>query len=87
LAAESGHAIFQIQDQGIGICKEEEEQLYQAFQRGENVGDVTGTGLGLAVVKKCVELHGGSIKLESKLGVGTTFTVRIPWKTDLKEVK
>ncbi|MBW4446915.1 MAG: PAS domain S-box protein [Spirirestis rafaelensis WJT71-NPBG6] len=87
LAAESGQAIFQIQDQGIGICKEEEEQLYQAFQRGENVGDVTGTGLGLAVVKKCVELHGGSIKLESKLGVGTTFTVRIPWKTDLKEVK
>ncbi|MBD0265425.1 MAG: PAS domain S-box protein [Tolypothrix sp. Co-bin9] len=84
LADESGHAIFQIQDQGIGICKEEEEQLYQAFQRGENVGDVTGTGLGLAVVKKCVELHGGSIKLESKLGVGTTFTVRIPWKTDLK---
>ncbi|MBW4606853.1 MAG: PAS domain S-box protein [Hassallia sp. WJT32-NPBG1] len=87
LAAESGQAIFRVQDQGIGICKEEEEQLYQAFQRGENVGDVTGTGLGLAVVKKCVELHGGSIKLESKLGVGTTFTVRIPWKTDLKEVK
>jgi PAS domain S-box-containing protein len=87
LAAESGQAIFQIQDQGIGICQEEEEQVYQAFQRGENVGDVTGTGLGLAVVKKCVELHGGSIKLESKLGVGTTFTVTIPWKTDLKEVK
>ncbi len=87
LAAESGQAIFQIQDQGIGIPQEEEEQLYQAYQRGENVGDVTGTGLGLAVVKKCVELHGGSIKLESKLGVGTTFTVTIPWKTDLKEVK
>ncbi len=87
LAAESGQAIFQIQDQGIGICQEEEEQLYQAFQRGENVGDVTGTGLGLAVVKKCVELHGGSIKLESKVGVGTTFTVRIPWKGDLGEVK
>ncbi|MCV3217563.1 PAS domain S-box protein [Plectonema radiosum NIES-515] len=87
LSAESGQAIFQIQDQGIGISQEEEEQLYQAFQRGENVGDVTGTGLGLAVVKKCVELHGGSIKLESQVGVGTTFTVRIPWKSDLGEVK
>ncbi len=87
LSDESGQAIFQIQDQGIGISPEEEEQLYQAFQRGENVGDVTGTGLGLAVVKKCVELHGGSIKLESKVGVGTTFSVRIPWKNDLGEVK
>lgn len=82
LAAESGQAIFKIQDQGIGICQEEQDQLYQAFQRGENVGDVTGTGLGLAVVKKCVELHGGSIMLESKIGVGTTFTVTIPWKSD-----
>jgi PAS domain S-box-containing protein len=87
LAAESGQAIFQIQDQGIGISQEEEEQLYQAFQRGENVGDAPGTGLGLAVVKKCVELHGGSIKLESKMGVGTTFTVTIPWKSDLEQVK
>jgi PAS domain S-box-containing protein len=87
LSDKSGQAIFQIQDQGIGISQEEEEQLYQAFQRGENVGDVTGTGLGLAVVKKCVELHGGSIKLESQVGVGSSFTVRIPWKSDLGEVK
>lgn len=79
LTKNSEQAIFQIQDRGIGISQEEQEQLYQAFQRGQNVGDVPGTGLGLAVVKKCVELHGGSINVESQLEVGTTFTVLLPW--------
>jgi PAS domain S-box-containing protein len=75
---QDGEAIFQIQDQGIGIPLEEQEKLYTAFHRCQNVGDIEGTGLGLAVVKKCVELHNGNIKLKSKVGVGTTFIVRIP---------
>lgn len=79
LSCEWGEAIFQIQDKGIGISPEDQELLYQSFHRGKNVGDVAGTGLGLAVVKKCVELHGGSIAVESKIGLGTTFTVGIPW--------
>ena len=40
---------------------------------------ISGTGLGLAVVKKCLTLHGGAIQVESQVGVGTTFTVDIPW--------
>ncbi|MBD1905098.1 PAS domain S-box protein [Funiculus sociatus GB2-A5] len=79
LSYELGEAVFQIQDKGIGISPEDQELLYQSFHRGKNVGDVAGTGLGLAVVKKCVELHGGSIAVESKVGRGTTFTVAIPW--------
>jgi PAS domain S-box-containing protein len=82
----SDRAIFLIQDQGIGIPQEEQELLYQSFYRGKNVGDVPGTGLGLAVVEKCVELHGGSINVESQLAVGTTFTVSIPWNCECCEI-
>lgn len=85
LSYESGEAVFQIQDKGIGISPEDQELLYQSFHRGKNVGDVAGTGLGLAVVKKCVELHGGSIAVESKVGLGTTFTVAIPWDINVSK--
>lgn len=78
ICAESEAVIFQIKDKGSGISQEDQQKLYEPFHRGSNVGNITGTGLGLAVVKKCVELHGGEISVESALGVGTTFTVKIP---------
>ncbi|MFB2975681.1 PAS domain S-box protein [Microseira sp. BLCC-F43] len=80
LDCESDKVIFEFQDQGIGIPSEDQENLFESFHRGQNVGDVPGTGLGLAVVKKCVDLHGGSITVQSKVGVGTTFTVTLPFK-------
>jgi PAS domain S-box-containing protein len=67
-----------IRDQGIGIPEADREWLFNAFHRGHNVSDRPGTGLGLVIVKRCVDLHGGSIKVESKLGEGTTVTVRLP---------
>lgn len=70
--------IFQIQDRGIGIPQEDLEHLYEPFHRGRNVASVSGTGLGLAVVKKCVDLHQGEILVETQEGEGTTFTVKIP---------
>lgn len=60
LVCEGGEAIFRICDEGIGIPPEDQPQLFEAFHRGQNVGNIPGTGLGLTVVKKCVELHGGS---------------------------
>ncbi|HAZ45171.1 MAG TPA: hypothetical protein DDW76_24905 [Cyanobacteria bacterium UBA11369] len=80
LDCESDKVIFEIEDRGIGISSEDQQNLFESFHRGQNVGDVPGTGLGLAVVKKCVDLHGGSITVESKVGVGTTFTVSLPLK-------
>lgn len=78
LICEPAFVKFQISDQGIGISSIDQEMLYEPFQRGSNTTAITGTGLGLVVVKKCVELHQGTIEVKSQSGVGTTFTVTLP---------
>jgi PAS domain S-box-containing protein len=78
LEADAAGLLFRVSDQGIGIPEEDRARLFATFHRGANTGGVEGTGLGLAIVKQCVERHGGSIGVESKLGSGTTFTVKIP---------
>ncbi len=69
---------FQIQDWGIGIPPSDLPHIFEAFHRGENIGNVPGSGLGLTVAKNCLDLHGGSINVTSRIEVGTTFTVTIP---------
>lgn len=70
--------IFQIKDRGIGIPDLDQQQLFKPFHRGENVGNIPGNGLGLALVKKLVDLHGGKITVVSEVGVGTMFTIILP---------
>ncbi|MEB3215085.1 MAG: hybrid sensor histidine kinase/response regulator [Nostocales cyanobacterium 94392] len=70
--------ILSIQDSGIGIPIQEQNNLFEPFHRASNVGGIPGTGLGLAIVKKCVEAHGGEITLQSQEGIGSTFTVSLP---------
>ncbi|MBH8553172.1 response regulator [Nostocaceae cyanobacterium CENA357] len=74
-----GEAIFRIQDQGIGIPETDQENLFTSFHRGSNVGNIPGHGLGLAIVKHYVELHGGQIAYATKVGMGTTFIVSLPF--------
>jgi signal transduction histidine kinase len=78
LSCQDKVAIFRIQDRGIGISLEDQEQLFEPFYRAANVGTIKGTGLGLSIVKKCVDLHNSHIFVESEVGVGTTFTVTLP---------
>jgi PAS domain S-box-containing protein len=75
---DSTMALFVIRDEGIGISDDDQKMLFVAFHRGANVENRPGTGLGLLLVKRCVELHQGSIRIESKIGCGTTVTVRLP---------
>ncbi|NER48476.1 MAG: response regulator [Symploca sp. SIO1A3] len=70
--------IFRIQDQGIGIPREYQKRIFDPFIRADNVDVIDGTGLGLAMVNRCVEVHGGQILVESEVGVGTTFIVNLP---------
>ena len=57
--------------------EEEQQKIFAPFYRGQNVEHIVGSGLGLAVVEKCLELHQGKITVESETGVGTVFTVTI----------
>ncbi|OUC12037.1 MAG: hypothetical protein B0A82_24650 [Alkalinema sp. CACIAM 70d] len=67
-----------IEDQGMGIAPEDLPQICQLFHRGDNVGTIPGTGLGLCIVEKCVALHGGQLEVESRLNQGSIFTVTLP---------
>ena len=71
-------AVFVVRDRGIGISESDQEQLFKAFHRGGNVGTRPGTGLGLLLVKRCVQLHGGSVQVKSQIGEGTTVIVKLP---------
>jgi PAS domain S-box-containing protein len=70
-----------VTDEGMGISTEDKEHLYSSFFRGKNVVNIQGTGLGLHIVKRYVDLLGGSIQLESVLNRGTTVWFSIPEKS------
>jgi signal transduction histidine kinase len=70
---------FEVQDQGIGILQSDRDNIFTPFYRGQNVESISGSGLGLAVVKKCLELQNGTIHVDSQAGAGTKFTVSLPW--------
>jgi len=69
-----------IKDEGIGIPQEEQQHVFTRFFRAHNAENIQGTGLGLNIVKRYVELLGGSINFESELGKGTTFVCLLPIK-------
>ncbi len=71
-------ALCVVTDHGIGIPEADQHGLFTSFQRGRNVGDRPGTGLGLVLVKRCLELHRGTIQIQSKVGEGTRVIVRLP---------
>jgi signal transduction histidine kinase len=75
---EAGSIVCRVRDSGIGIPETDQQWLFNAFYRGRNVGHRPGTGLGLVIVKRCVELHGGRISLESRNDEGTTATLYLP---------
>ena len=69
---------FRVEDQGIGMSQDDINQIFFRFYRGQNVGSIEGTGIGLAIVKRAVDSLEGKIELESKVGEGTCFEVQIP---------
>ena len=75
---------MQVQDHGIGISATDQQNLFSPFFRAENeeTRAVDGTGLGLFIVKTIVELHGGTVAVESEKNVGTTITITCPCVTD-----
>ena len=83
VGSDEAEIVCTIRDQGIGIPEADREWLFNAFHRGHNVADRPGTGLGLVIVKRCVDLQGGTIDVESKVGEGTSVTVRLPMSSSV----
>ncbi|HEU4410852.1 MAG TPA: ATP-binding protein [Polyangiaceae bacterium] len=80
LRPEGGGAVLEVRDTGVGIPPDELPHLFERFHRVRGARSRTheGTGIGLALVHELVRLHGGSVAVESRVGAGTTFAVRIP---------
>jgi PAS domain S-box-containing protein len=80
IAEEPGVALLTIEDTGIGISEEDLGNLFERFFRARSATEqaIPGTGLGLAISKGIVEAHGGTLTVESELGRGSAFTVRLP---------
>lgn len=75
-AADPGWATLYVRDEGPGIPTEDRDRIFEAFQRGTHIGP--GTGLGLAIVRRIARAHGGEVSLDSTLGRGSVFSVRLP---------
>lgn len=89
IAQESDEMLnIKVIDKGIGIPKEEIRFIFEPFYRTSNSQNIHGTGLGLNIVKRCVEIMQGEIKVESEINIGTTFTVTLPIreKSDEKNI-
>lgn len=82
LMAETEAAVVRISDTGLGIGPEDQMHIFERFYKADKARDrsLGGNGLGLSLVKKIVELHGGQVTVESGLGKGTAFTVTLPQK-------
>ncbi len=80
VSASDGHAILEVCDTGIGIPPDVQNRVFDRFYRVEQSGteQIGGTGMGLSLVKAIIEAHGGRVWLESRLGAGTIFYVRLP---------
>lgn len=79
-STDNGWVCLEIEDTGAGISPEDQRHIFERFRQadGSKSRVAEGTGLGLAITQHLVEMHGGTIDLESELGIGSTFTIRLP---------
>jgi signal transduction histidine kinase len=70
--------MLSVQDRGIGVPADEQARVFEPFHRAANAAHVAGTGIGLTSVRRIAEAHGGAVSLESREGIGTTVTLRLP---------
>jgi light-regulated signal transduction histidine kinase (bacteriophytochrome) len=77
--------VITVKDNGVGFDNQYAEKVFQIFQRLHGRGEFEGTGMGLAIVRKIVERHGGSIRAESKENEGASFIITLPLPATLSD--
>jgi two-component system, OmpR family, sensor kinase len=77
-AQDGAHIAVAIEDHGIGIPETERQRVFERYYRGSNTSGIVGSGVGLYLVNTIVELHKGSVALDSREGAGSRFTLRLP---------
>jgi len=90
--SERGELVLRVVDTGVGIAEEDQQVIFEKFRQGRTAmpgGDAmtreySGTGLGLSIVKELSRLLEGEVSVESELGTGSAFTVRLPWRLEKK---
>ena len=78
ISSDEANMTLEVRDYGIGMDTEDVNQIFYRFFRGKNVGSIEGTGIGMSIVKRCIDALGGKIEIESEIGKGSTFRVRVP---------
>jgi signal transduction histidine kinase len=80
ITVQNGRTTITVKDQGIGISEEDQEHLFNSFFRGSNAANIQGTGMGLHIVKRYIDLMEGTVHLQSRLGSGTTIKISFPYQ-------
>ena len=81
---DNNFAAISVKDEGMGIPDEDQQHLFSSFFRGKNAMNIQGTGLGLHIVKRYVDLLGGKLHLQSQLGKGTTISLNLPLSNNIE---
>lgn len=82
----AGNVETSITDHGPGISQEECKYIFERFQRAQSAEGIAGSGLGLAIAKELVEMHHGSIAVNSEIGQGSTFTIKLPMSKSVTRI-
>ncbi|MGZ7209691.1 MAG: sensor histidine kinase, partial [Methanobacterium sp.] len=70
--------VFSVSDNGIGLEEQYSDRIFEVFKRLHTIGEYQGAGIGLAIIKRIIDLHNGRVWVESEFGVGSTFYFTIP---------
>ena len=87
IAGAGDHLEISVSDSGIGISPESQSAIFEEFRQADDsdTREKGGTGLGLAIARRMIELHGGTLSLDSRLGEGATFIIKMPLRAVVSE--